>query len=258
MYKQFEDACNLIINRERERTSIGTLSEKTLHSVLKHTFEPDQRKQEIKIGTFYADIKNDKGIIEIQTRNFNALRKKLDFFLQDYTVTIVYPIACEKWLVWLDPTTGEVTKKRKSPKKGSIYHAFSELYKIKFFLVHPNIRIHIVLLDIIEYRSLDGWSKDKKKGASRYDQLPEKIIDIIELNSIKDYEKFIPHELPMHFTTKDYKKVSGLNLSSSQIAINVLKHIGVIIPVGKQGNTIIYKRATSLVQPLPHISSSIH
>ena len=169
--KLFENACNLVLNNRFERTSIGTLGEKTLHLVLKFALEPDQANHEIKVGNFYADIKNENGIIEIQTRNFNTLRKKLTLFLEENIVTIVFPVAQKKYLLWIDNENGEVTKRRKSPKNGSAYEIFFELYRIKQFLTHPNLRFKIILINLVEYRNLDGWSKDKKKGA-REKRLP--------------------------------------------------------------------------------------
>ena len=47
----------------RERNGIGTLGEKTLHALLKNYLEPDETKQEIRLGTYYADIYNGKEII---------------------------------------------------------------------------------------------------------------------------------------------------------------------------------------------------
>lgn len=239
--KQFENACRLIVGNERERVSIGTLGEKTLHAVLKHTFEPDETKHEIKIGSFYADIQDDNGIFEIQTRSFNAMRKKLAFFLENNIITVIYPIAYRKWLVWLDNETGEATKKRKSPKVGTVYEAFYELYKIKQLLTHPNLRLCLVFLDIAEYRNLDGWSKDKKKGSSRYERISESFVDMVYINNTKDYSKLMPNDLPEKFFAKDYKKASGLNLHNAQTALNVLKHVGSVVQTGKQGNALVYE-----------------
>lgn len=103
--------------RKQNSTKIGTLSEKRLHLVLKKYFCNDEVKHEVKLGPYFLDIFNDK-IIEIQTRSMNKLRNKLDYFLDDYKVTIVYPIAHTKWMQWIDEATGEDTKQRKSPKCG--------------------------------------------------------------------------------------------------------------------------------------------
>ena len=54
--RRFEQAREKIIGGDRERIGIGTLSEKTLHAILKNFYEPDEDKQEIPIDKFVADI----------------------------------------------------------------------------------------------------------------------------------------------------------------------------------------------------------
>ena len=243
--KSFESACKRIIDNPRERPGIGTLGEKTLHAVLKNTLEPDQSRHEIKVGRFYADIANENGIIEIQTRNFNALRKKLEAFLQENTVTLVYPIPSSKWLIWIDKETGEFTPRRKSPKTGSVYDAFGELYKIKWFLTHPNLDLCLVFLDIVEYRNLDGWSSDRKKGSSRSERIPERLADIVHVRNVHDYMNvFVPDTLPDEFTAKDYKKATGMPLRGAQLAMNVLKYVGALTQTGKRGGAFVYRRGS--------------
>ena len=238
--QKFYDACNMIIGKDREKCGIGTLGEKTLHAVLKQYFEPQTEKQEIKIGRYVADIVSENGIIEIQTRAFNTLRKKLESFLEFTDVTVVYPIPKTKWLCWIDKETGEVSKQRKSPKTGTIYDAFFELYKIKHLLTNPKLNFCFVLLELTEYRYLNGWSKDKKRGSSRCDRIPGDINEIVYIRDINDYLKFLPENLPQNFTTKDYSKLTKLNLSSSQTALNVLNYIGAVRRVGKSGNMHLY------------------
>ena len=128
--KRFEEAKRKIIGVDRQRLGIGTLSEKTVHAIFKDYYEPDEDHQEIPIENYVADIYKDGEIIEIQTRQFNRMRGKLQAFLPLYPVTIVYPIPYEKWLIWIDEDSGELSKKRKSPKKGSTYQAFKELYNV--------------------------------------------------------------------------------------------------------------------------------
>ena len=111
--KQFEAARNKIIGIQRERHGIGTLSEKTVHAVLKNYYAPDEDTQEIPIENYVADIYADGEIIEIQTRNFNTMRNKLQAFLPLYPVTIVYPVPNEKWIIWIDEESGELSQKRK-------------------------------------------------------------------------------------------------------------------------------------------------
>lgn len=238
----FKAACDKVFKAGYRREGIGTLGEKTLHAVLKHYFEPDESCHEIKVGSYFADILNSEGITEIQTRQFNKLCGKLRAFLANYKVTIVYPVANSKWLLWIDQETRKTTKKRLSPKKGSAYDAFFELYKIKQFLTHPNLQLCIVYLDIEEYRLLNGWSADGKKGSWREDRIPKSINFELKINSKDDYCLLIPDALPEHFSSKDFAKASGLNVRNAQTALNVLLYVDAVERIDKKGNLIIYQR----------------
>ena len=91
------------------------MSEKTLHAVLKMYYEPDEDNHEVAIDGYFADIYNEHGIIEIQTRQLNKLRDKLSVFLNEYPVRVVYPMPYEKYLSWIEPETGDINSRRKSP-----------------------------------------------------------------------------------------------------------------------------------------------
>ena len=83
---------------------------------MKNYFEPYGENQEIRIGGYVADIVGENGVIEIQTRQFNKLLKKLEAFLDYCNVTVVYPIPAVKYVRWIDTETGELSEKHKSPK----------------------------------------------------------------------------------------------------------------------------------------------
>jgi hypothetical protein len=240
--QRFSETCDKVRNTKSKSNGIGTLGEKTLHAILKNYFEPMEDNHEKKVGSFVADISRESGIIEIQTRQFNKLRKKLEYFLALTDVTVVYPVAHTKWLIWIDEQTGETTKKRKSPKNGKPYEIFYELYKIKDLLCNTRLSFCIVMLDLEEYRSLNGWSENKKKGSTRYNRIPTDLVDEIYINSPSDYDKLIPKELGQHFTSKEFMKFTGLTLSASQTALNVLNSVGAVVRTGKQGNRYIYER----------------
>lgn len=89
----FSEACYKMIGALQGQKGIGTLREKTIHSVLKYYYAPNPIYHEIKIGAYVADICIDGEIFEVQTRNFNTMRNKLDFFLEQHEVTIIYPVA---------------------------------------------------------------------------------------------------------------------------------------------------------------------
>ncbi len=239
--KQFHEACNIILNKQDNNTGIGTLGEKNLHAIFKYYFEPDSTYHEIRYEGFVADILHGNEVIEIQTRGFNKLRRKLDVFLEAGTVQIVYPIPHVKWLEWIDEDTGAISTKRKSPKKGSIYDSFYELYKIKTYLTHPNLRVTLILVDVEEQRLLNGWSKDRKKGSVRYERIPTKLIEQIDIHGVEDYKKFLPEGLEEPFSTKDYKKLTKLSIAQARTGVHILHYLNIIEPVSKHGNAILYK-----------------
>jgi len=237
----FEAAKKKVIGVDRQRLGIGTLSEKTVHAILKNYYQPDEDKQEIPIENYVADIYADGEIMEIQTRQFNKMRDKLTAFLAHYPVTIVYPIPREKWLIWIDEESGELSKKRKSPAKGNPYIAFIELYKIKMFLKNPNLRLKLVLLDMEEYRLLNGWSRDKKKGSSRYDRIPTALVEEIEISCLQDYMQFIPYDVPENFTVKEFAQAAHIPSHLAQTVLNILYYVGMVRRVGKRGNAYLYE-----------------
>jgi len=228
---------------------IGTLGEKTLHAELKHLFEPDTSAHEIRVGPYVADIVGEDGITEIQTGNFYPLRKKLEAFLEVSQVTVVYPLAHFKWLLWVEPESGDVTSRRKSPRTGNYPDAMWELYKIMPLLTHPNLRLSLLLVDLEEYRLRDGWDAEKKRGSHRYERIPLALAGRLDLRAPADWRSpealtaFFPEGLPSPFTSKDYAKAARLSLSSAQTALRLLAHMGAAERKGKRGNLHLYELA---------------
>lgn len=239
--EQFESAKQLVLSRPLEPEGIGTLAEKTVHAVLKLSCAPDPALHEIPIAGSIADIFTGEEIIEIQTGGFHPLKKKLEKFLPLMPVTIVYPIPLHKWVIWIDPVTGEARQPHKSPKLGKPHEIFRQLVYLLPYLKDPHLRFHIVLLDLEEYRLLDGWSRDKKRGSHRHDRIPLSIQEQISIERIEDYMQFIPYELPAQFTRKDFQTAARLSPSVAQSAVSVLFHIGLLRRVGKSANAYLYE-----------------
>ena len=238
--KRFEEAKNRIIDKERIRLGIGTLGEKTLHAILKNYYEPCDDNHEIPIDGYVADIYSHGEIIEIQTGQFQRMRDKLKAFLPQYPVTIVYPIAACRQLYWIDPQTGEMEKGRKT-KKQNPYLIFPELYKIKPFLKDKNLNIRIIILDMDEYKLLDGWGEKKKNHASKYDRVPCRIVNELMIECREDYMQFIPIELQEDFTAKDFAKAAKCTQTQAGVTMNILYDMEIVERVGKQKNAYIYR-----------------
>lgn len=238
---RFQEARDKVIGVYRPRSGIGTYGEKTVHAIFKHYCEPDREKHEISVGCYVADIYTGTEIIEIQTRQFNRMRDKLEVFLPLCPVTVVHPIPREKFLIWIDEESGELSTRRKSPKKGTPYDAFAELYRIKMYLKDPNLRIRLVLTDMEEYRLLNGWSRDKKKGSSRFDRIPTAVCQEVLIEQPEDYMQFVPPQLEGDFTVKDFAAAAHISRKTAGTAVHILHHVGMLENIGKQGNAYVYR-----------------
>ena len=240
--ERFESAIQTILSQTEKGKGIGTLGEKVLHAIVKLYKAEDVSSLEQKIGTYVADIFNGDSVIEIQTRQFAKLRLKLARFLAEYPVTVVYPIPARKWLVWIDPKTGEATKERLSPKRGDVYDSLRELYAIKPYLDHPNLTIELLFVDLKEYRLLNGWSEDRKKGSRRHDRIPTALVNSMTIGGKQGYRVLLPETLGSPFTSTDYAKHTRIHPKRAQTAITILKSLSLIEPCGKNGRFILYER----------------
>ncbi len=237
---RFQAALEAVIARERAQNGIGTLGEKTLHAALKRYLEPREEYTEAAVAGYVADIVREDGIMEIQTGQFNRLRKKLPVFLKETDVTVVYPIPQIKYIRWMDPETGVITPPRKSPKTGTVWDVFPELYKIRDSLYHPRLHLRLMLFEMTEYRCLNGWSRDRKKGSSRCDRVPSALLSDVTVNAPSDWLLLLPTGLPSPFTVRQFAAFAHSRLPAAQTACMLLFEAGVLCRIGKKGNAYLY------------------
>ena len=239
--QRFREVKEKMLGEERLRASIGTLSEKTTHMILKNYYEPDVDKQEIPIGNYVADIFTGQEIIEIQSAGFGKMRDKLEAFLPEYPVTIVHPIPHIKRLIWIDQETGALSAPHRSPKKGNAYDAFLELYRIRDYLADRHLTVKLLLMELEEYKLLNGYGKNKKIRASKYDRIPLDIIEEIVIERPEDLMQFVPLELEEPFTVKQFAKAARINDRMASLAIKLYQYYGMMERIGKNGRAYLYE-----------------
>lgn len=237
----FERAKLKVLLKQNDPHGFGTLKEKTVHAVMKLYYEPDEDYHEVPIEGYIADIYTGERIIEIQNGNFGKLRPKLEAFLPLYPVTVVLPIPHYKWVIWMDEESGELSPKHKSPVTGNVYHAFPELYRIKQYLGHPNLSFSFPLIDVDEYRLLNGWSKNRKRGSSRYDRMPLSLYDEVAIDRTEDFMGLIPYDLDDAFTVKEFAKAAGIHNELASEVLPLLMYMGLLARIGKRGREYLYE-----------------
>lgn len=242
--RRFEAArLSVLTAGERERHGIGMQMEKTLHAVFKNYVDPDPDHQEIPItGNFIADIFDGEKITEIQNGNFGKLYHKLEVLLPLYPVRVVYPVPHVKYITWIDPKTGELGARHRSPKTGNYYTAVRELYKIRRYIRDPRLTVDLVLTDMEEYRLQDGKAGNGKKGSHRFDRIPTAIADELVLSETRDYLAFLPPELPEPFTAKEFQKAGKYRPDRfANVTKFLCDEVGLLEKCGKKGNAILYR-----------------
>ena len=227
---------------EHERFNIGTYREKKLHIMMKRYFEDDPRYHEVPTNGFIADIRRDDAITEIETAGFTGLKPKLEAYLPDYRVTLVHPLAGRKYVSWIDPDTREISGRKRSPKKEGLYDLLFEMVYILPYVADPKLTVLGPVLEMDEYRLLDGWSRDRKRGSHRYERVPIDLYDMIELAGDEDYRRAIPESLGERFTVKDFRSAVRLADYPARAIVKVLLARGVIREAGKDGRSMTYAR----------------
>lgn len=222
---------------DRERTTIGTLNEKTIHNALK-CYYCSESGHETKIGEFWADGVGENGIFEIQTANFGSLAKKLSQMLRISHVTVVYPFEKRVHNYSINEQTGEVMS-QSTRSVSSLSKLFLELYRLKAFLTNPNLSVRIAFLEIDKKTYYKDERKRRYRGMKK-EKFPTKLLSEMLLDCPEDYAKFLPDGLPERFTRAELQKL--IPTTDTGLMLSVLEFTHVVERVGKSGNSIVYEK----------------
>ena len=222
---------------------IGTLSEKSLHKMLKLYIEPNIENHEVAYMGSIVDIKTADGIFEVQTRGYEKLVPKLRRILPTSTVTVVCPLAHEKYMRWLDRETGEMTERRKSPKRENAFDAFRMLFGIRELITHPNLHVRLVYMQVEDFRALDGWDKTRKRGSNRVERIPTRIIREEVISTTADYLGYLPETLGAEFTAPEFSRAIKRTSRYTFYVLKLLVATGAVREVGKRGRATLYAKA---------------
>ncbi len=240
----FRRICHDVMISEREKTGIGTYGEKLMHVILKRYADSDLSHHEVKCCGYIADVFDGEKVTEIQTGGFSPLKKKVAKMSDaGYNVTVIYPIAAKKWIIWMDPSSGEVTPRRLSPQKCNKYKLLVEMVHALPLLKRENVTFKALFLEIEEYKLLNGWSTDRKKGSTRCERIPIDVLGEFEVSYPDGYREFLPDELGEEFSAGTFASFAKITRHRAYSAIRVLKEVGAIETSHKKGHEIFYKRS---------------
>lgn len=234
---------------------IGTLREKRLHAVVKRYLCEDVTAHEIPVRDLLsddaqintkmvADVLVDGHIYEVQTGGFYPLKKKLRWYLDhtDCDVTVVHPMAGIKYLSWIDPDDGQVKSRTRVTHRGRVKDVAKELYWLAEFIGDPRFSLRLLLLEIEEYRILDGYGKEKKCRASKYERFPTALLGDVRLYEPEDYAfYFLPDTLQdAPFTAAEYTKATGIRGKAAYGILHLLVGLDVLDEGEKVGRSMTF------------------
>ena len=208
--------------------AIGTYGEKRLHRILKRWISDDVRAQEVRVGSYVADVLTDEGIFEIQTGSFRPLLPKLRYYLNetDHAVALICPLIVEKRIVRMERESGEVLYTKRSPKHGRVIDVLPEFFWISELLPCERIALEVVLISVEEHRFSERM-RYRREGAYDAELYPRALLDCVSLRDLEDYRAFLPPEMES-FTAAEYGAYSKLKARKLYSALNFLCAIGLL------------------------------
>jgi hypothetical protein len=216
------------------------MTEYSLHSEIKEWYMVSGDELEAKVEDFIIDIFRGKLLIEIQTGNFSAIKRKLIKLLLNNQVRLVYPIAKLKWIVHLSKS-GEFVRRRKSPKKGKLTDLFYELVYMPRFIKDGNFSLEVLLIEEEEVRCNDGKGSWRRRGVSITDRKLLNVFDRIVFEDSRDFLELLPKELDGHFTNKVLASKLGISIRLAQKITYCLRKMGAISIAGKKRSEFLFQ-----------------
>jgi len=228
-------------------STIGTLRETSLHAALKAWYARPGDELEASVEGFQIDLRRGAQLIEIQTRNFAALKRKLTQLVERHPVRLVHPIAQEKWIVRLGRDGVTPLTRRKSPRRGRVDQLFAELVSFPELVAHPHFSLEVLMTQEEEIlrpvrRGNGHRASWRRKGWAICDRRLLNVVEQVVFASPSDFRAFLPNSLPQPFTSRDLAWAAGQSLDLAQKITYCLRKMGVIESVGQRGRALLYTR----------------
>lgn len=219
---------------------IGTLNEKSLHAALKSWYARPGDVLEQPVDGFVIDIVRGDLLIEIQTGNFTAIRRKLAMLTREHRLRLVYPLAAQKWLLKIPPEEGSRTTRRKSPRRLGLEALFDELIHIPKLMADPNFSLEVLLIHEEEVQRFVGAQRWRRRSWVTVERRLLQVVDQQLYETPADLLALLPTNLPATFTTADLADAMRRPRRLAQQMAYCLRELDLICVVGKRDRSLLY------------------
>lgn len=223
---------------------INTFNENPLHKGLKEWAAGADAAFEVPLEGYIIDAIVDGVLIEVQTRNFNAMRRKLQTLVASHPVRLVHPVSYEKWIVRVDPDGAQLSR-RKSPKRGRMEEVFSELVTFPKLMTERNFSLEVVMIQEEEIRVVDGkkHGRRKRRDFVREERRLVSVLDSRRFVQPRDMAALIPETVEEPFTTNDIARGCNVPRFMAQKMAYCLREMGAIVALERKKTGIQYTRS---------------
>lgn len=221
--------------------NIGTLNEGPLHAALKAWYARSGDRLEVPLEGYVVDIVRGEQLIEIQTGSFAALKAKLRALTSGHAVTLVYPVAQEKWLL-KRAADGREFGRRKSPRRGSALDLFNELVSIPRLVAAPGFTLEVALIREEEVRVHDPRRAWRRQGWVTAERRLLEVLAVRRFAGASELAALLPDTLPETFTTGD---IAGALACPRRLAGKMaycLHQMGALEQIGRRGRAYLYRK----------------
>jgi hypothetical protein len=216
-------------------------NESSLHSAVKTWIAEAGDRFEVEVDGFVVDIVRGNLLIEVQTRNFSAIREKLRSLVKNHKVRLVYPIAERKWITHINGDNSRVKKRRRSPKKGQMIDLFDELVRIPKLVGEANFELEVLMTEEEEIRCNDGRGSWRRRGVSIKDHHLINVVDSALFKCTGDFLRFLPADLAQPFTSRQLATRLEISLRLARRMTYSLREIGALQVTGKTERALLFK-----------------
>lgn len=236
------DALEQESTKQVETPGIGLLNEKPLHAALKQWCAQPGDQFEVPVDGYVIDIVRDGLLLEIQTRNFAAIRTKLRSLVRSHRVRLIHPIPLEKWILTPSKEDGSGVTRRKSPRRGRMEDLFREMVSLSRLLRHHNFSLEVLLTREEEMRRYDGKRRWRRGGWVIEERRLVEVVDRRSFEKPDDWLALLPDGLES-FTAGDLAEAMELRTELAQKMAYVLRNAGLIELTGRRGRAHLYRVA---------------
>jgi hypothetical protein len=213
------------------------MNEYALHSEIKRIYSLPGDKFEVKLDDYIVDILRGQLVIEVQTKNFSALKEKLQTLTEKHQVRLVYPLPEKKWITYITKDN-TVLNKRKSPRKGRLTDLFRELVMIPDLISEENFSLEVLFIDEEEVRCNDGKGSWRRRGVSIKERRLLQVNSRILFQNKIDYLKLLPDNLNQVFTNRELAKIAKIPVGTASQMTYCLRKSNIIRVAEKNGREL--------------------